>query len=559
MDKSDVTNFLLDLGKCFYRTSDYENRFQPALRIESVSEFGIGFASCFLVADHVVLETLKDGADPILLDMYDLMGFAAAKKGGRTKPGTTVTLHLKSDTVQQIEGTMKGLQAMCPHLDIPLVVNIDGLETVISSQPFKITPDDLLVGFFKHREPDFIVECRHFELSTDSISGYISILFNRKNGIMIPGGPAYYKLQDITNMRVSQLGFTLPSPQHWPLGFFKEMNNTVIYCDLDLHGEMRLELDPSRTKVLPSPRNRKIIKKIDEYFTSFILDLHKNYWSSLHKEQLFEVYKSLSGILRLQHASSFLLFDDVVLPLVDLFVSNMPLEVVSNGADRSLRTWDEIRASGKPVAFFRYYKNRANIVEQMNDVVRMLHNAIIVIEYPENPMCEFFWNISDLKGIYVSDFSKRSFKILEPWRGAAVQMKEHRLEQRKLYTQNYFNEFLVPFIPATPYALISSVTQRMSGGVTAWINSTHPKILSLLHAAVVAEKRNIDIANFKQFLAFIHRNHIGLGSDPDYVMYVQEQQRPALNELVAAGVLTSSDADKLLLSSEDFVPWEKEW
>ena len=42
-------------------------------RIESLSQFGIGFASCFLAADHVVVETKRADGQAILLDMYDLL------------------------------------------------------------------------------------------------------------------------------------------------------------------------------------------------------------------------------------------------------------------------------------------------------------------------------------------------------------------------------------------------------------------------------------------------------------------------------------------------------
>lgn len=217
MDKTDLVTYLLDLGKCFYRSEDYENRFHPAQRIKSLSEFGIGFASCFLVSEHVVLETLKSGGEPLLLDMYDLMGFAAAKRCDRSRPGTSVTLHLKQDAVQNIESAVKNVKTICPHLEIPLKIKVNGTEIDATSPPFCFTSDELLVPFFRGREHDFIVEHRHFDPNTEFVGGCLGMHFTRQNGTMMPGSPMWYKLlQDKNNRQVSQLGFLLPQMQNWP-------------------------------------------------------------------------------------------------------------------------------------------------------------------------------------------------------------------------------------------------------------------------------------------------------------------------------------------------------
>lgn len=555
MDKADIVNFLLDLGKCFYRSDEYGNRYQPKQRIESVSEFGIGFASCFLVADHVVLETLKEGADPILLDMYDLMGFAAAKKGNRTKTGTTITLHLKPETVKQIEGAMKGLQAMCPHLEVPLIVNIDGMETTISSQPFCFTSDDLLVPFFRDREPDFIVEHRYFDIKTDSISGCISILFNRENGVMVPGSPGHYKLQTDLNRRVSQLGFSIPAPQNWPECLFRDCTNTsIVGYDLDLYGEMRLELDPSRTKVLPSPRNLETLEKLDKYFVSFIVELHNKYWRSLSKDKLFKVYRQLSWMLRFQQASSFILFNEVVLPLTDLFMANLPLETISYGEPKTLRTWDEIRVLSKPVVFFQYIRSMKDSDEGLNEVSRSLPGALIIIEDPSSQCRMFFSQICSLERVFLSDLYKTAFQILRPWPGNAAELKEIGRDWIKRG-----RSCIIPFIPAEPYAIVSSNAQRVTGVVHTWLNISHPKITALINAVKIGEQRGSDVTKCNELLTYLCGRYVGMGRDPEYIKYLQQQQHPALDELVIAGVLTSSEADKLLLSSEDFVPWEKDW
>ena len=79
MNETDVRQFLLQLGKSIYHSAEYEDRYTEHQRIDSLSQFGIGLASCFLAADHVVVETKRKGEDSILLDMYDLTGFCCRR------------------------------------------------------------------------------------------------------------------------------------------------------------------------------------------------------------------------------------------------------------------------------------------------------------------------------------------------------------------------------------------------------------------------------------------------------------------------------------------------
>jgi hypothetical protein len=47
-----------------------------------------------------------------------------------------------------------------------------------------------------------------------------------------------------------------------------------------------------------------------------------------------------------------------------------------------------------------------------------------------------------------------------------------------------------------------------------------------------------------------------LGTDPEYVDYIQQHQQKAIDELVGLGVIKATDRETFLLQAEDFVPWE---
>ncbi|MCU0289253.1 MAG: ATP-binding protein, partial [Acidobacteria bacterium] len=61
MDRSIIEQFFLKIGKSFYRSNEF-NRIRLKLReanseFAPVSEFGIGFLSCFLLCDQIIVET----------------------------------------------------------------------------------------------------------------------------------------------------------------------------------------------------------------------------------------------------------------------------------------------------------------------------------------------------------------------------------------------------------------------------------------------------------------------------------------------------------------------
>ena len=559
MNKHDIENFLLELGKCFYRSKEYGQEYKQAQRIETLSEFGIGFASCFLAAEHVALETCKPGDTPIMLDMYDLLGFVAARRGTMKQTGTKITLHLKADAVESVINCVKSLASIFPHLEMPLLINLDGEEFEVSSQTFCYEPDDLLAEFYKGKEDNIFIEHKHLDAEDESVTGCISIIFENKNGVMSPGCGTtfFYKQEKDLNRRFSQLGMKLPEPQQqWPEGIFKELNNTTIGYDLDLKGGMRLELDPSRTKVLPSPKNRQTIERLDALFVDFIMELHEKHWKNLKRDQIFDVYLSLSKIIPFWNRSSFILFKTSIIPLIDLFLKNVPLEIYIKGGTTTRKSWSEIQASNRPVVFFKDFKQLSDREGRLNDVCSAIPDALLIIEEASYPLSSFFTYSCDTKSIYISDYCKLAFPVYRPWQGTAIELKDKKLASIK---KQIFWSFIIPFMPTNPYAIVSSTATRRGGACACWINSVHPKIVGFMNAISDGERRSLPMKACKKFLLFIHEKHIGFKVDNEYVEYIQQHQRTALDELISHKILSAKEADKLSLVIEDFVPWEGDW
>lgn len=57
MDEYIIENYLAIAGQSYYRSSDFE---REGLKMDPISRFGIGLLSCFMVADHIEIETFKE-------------------------------------------------------------------------------------------------------------------------------------------------------------------------------------------------------------------------------------------------------------------------------------------------------------------------------------------------------------------------------------------------------------------------------------------------------------------------------------------------------------------
>jgi hypothetical protein len=408
MDRQDIEEFLLRLGRCIYRSDLYQQRYMPKQRIDALSEFGIGFASCFLVSDHVVVETKQEGQDAYLLDLYDLLGFAAARKSRPPAAGTTVTLHLKESILNEIERAVKHIGTTCPHMEIPIQVCVDGEETEVVAQPYCEEDNALLSPFFRSKVTDLVVEHHHFVLETDSVEGCICLLCHRKDGLVLPGYPDWFRLAASDRRRISQLGFVLPEPNKLLENLLSKFNVAALRYDLDLRGGMRLEMDPSRTGVLGSNHNVEVIRRLDEYVVSYLCDLHQKYWAGITRESRFIVYREFGHMFftRVMDAI-FFKAQKAAIRLADLMFDNMPLNTVSKSKGSCDLTWNEIRQLSAPVVFYQRFQFEVDYENHVGSILDAVPRAIVVIEEPSFPFGSKFQWYCTVKQIHVSENSQR--------------------------------------------------------------------------------------------------------------------------------------------------------
>ena len=95
-----------------------------------IGQFGVGFYSCFMVADKVDVSTKKAGEDEAWLWTSDGQSGYEISKEVRKEPGTTITLHLNEDGKEfasrwRVENLVKKYS---DHIDFPIFLTYDEID-----------------------------------------------------------------------------------------------------------------------------------------------------------------------------------------------------------------------------------------------------------------------------------------------------------------------------------------------------------------------------------------------------------------------------------------------
>ncbi|MCX5817051.1 MAG: ATP-binding protein [Proteobacteria bacterium] len=103
MDENTVTSFLCKVGRSFYRSPQFEQERLEFRKhncdFDPVSRFGIGFMSCFMLGDRIIIQTRRDyGAGreygrPLMIEINGLSSMVVIKEGtANLEVGTMVTI-----------------------------------------------------------------------------------------------------------------------------------------------------------------------------------------------------------------------------------------------------------------------------------------------------------------------------------------------------------------------------------------------------------------------------------------------------------------------------------
>lgn len=132
MDCNIIQNYLLQVGRSYYRTDEFRRKF----RFAPISRFGIGFLSVFKVSDNITIETNKPSSvsndGPIRAILTGPNNYVLTEKGSRKTNGTSISLILlkpmkKGELTEYVND-------ICKRVEFPIIVDEFGNQSEISAE-----------------------------------------------------------------------------------------------------------------------------------------------------------------------------------------------------------------------------------------------------------------------------------------------------------------------------------------------------------------------------------------------------------------------------------------
>lgn len=192
MNFEEASEYFARKGSSFYVSDDLKELLNGK-DFDPINKFGIGVLSSFMIADKMIVETKKENCAPCRFIIDDISDGWTYETGGRTEPGTKVTLLLndngkKVDVVQGLTHYLKNVPIsifandldkqqryeLCQKwsFDIPEVKEL--VEEEISEKFYGLIPDIVLTS----KNECFSLSCYYFKDALFSRRGKKCILLN---------------------------------------------------------------------------------------------------------------------------------------------------------------------------------------------------------------------------------------------------------------------------------------------------------------------------------------------------------------------------------------------
>jgi len=327
MDEKIFKNYFMRVGRSYYQSLEFR---QKNVDVDPVSEFGIGILSVFMVADKFTVESRRktfeeefNPSEPIYFEIPTAYDYFIRKQSNRSKYGTKITLYLKPNHPFSAETLVKTISEIAPFIEYQIEINTD---------KGKSKYEPLLPGE-KIRSKNVVKE--HFEVSFD----------DKKEGIE---GKLYVVkpnfLKPTVLSIIAQRGFAIPSSE-FPLG--RLSYKAAIQASINISGQSKLSLSPSRSHVIMDEKYYEFIGKIEQNILEGLEKYLKTTNDSSSVEQYIEKVNELleDEILSL---SGSLLYKGLYYceksknTLVKIFLNYVPLLTISDDGQRKYKTLKEL-------------------------------------------------------------------------------------------------------------------------------------------------------------------------------------------------------------------------
>jgi molecular chaperone HtpG len=372
MDEYIFGHYFLQIGRSYYNSSECRI---SGIEVDPVSEFGIGILSVFMVASKFTVESRRNPLDPIhppdpiYVEIPTAYDYFVRKHSSRKEIGTKITLSLKSNCPFSPSSLLNKLSEIAPFIEYPIVI-----ETNEKNETYKpFLPREKLSHGKKIKEFFEII----FDNRSEGIEGRLQVI-----------GPAS------KHNIFAQRGFAIPHQKLIPRRLFSN-----IQASIDLSGNSKLSLSPSRLDLVEDERYKKLISKIQssilDGFEKYLITSKDSYPSKEHIKNVNELLKynilSLSGNSIFEESSSgglspvgFVYDEEQFKNIMQkLFFNYVPLLIISDNGQRVYKEMKNLNATNLAIVYFNDWSEKIPDAVILRETKRLVGAETILLMHEE--------------------------------------------------------------------------------------------------------------------------------------------------------------------------------
>jgi molecular chaperone HtpG len=299
MDDFIIEEYFTKIGRSFYRSEEFLNQ---ELDFNPLNELGIGFLSCFMIADEIIIDTKTENSESLEIEIDNTSDYFIVRKSDINFTGTKITLYLKEDFKENAD-LEKIIKNYARHLEIPIHLSLhDGKEIEIKEREFIPCPKSMEMEKNPNkRRFSFQNKNSIIRIEEDSFEGYICFRYGDGN---------FYSMKDVVFERtmdynILSVNGILVSDK---IDLLPDIIKSVCSCDINLKKNI-LDLNVARNDIVRNDKYQKFLDEIElvifdkirdvflEIKNSFTLndfynDLHSKYndsWKLIVINSFFDI------------------------------------------------------------------------------------------------------------------------------------------------------------------------------------------------------------------------------------------------------------------------------
>lgn len=231
MNEDDISDYYSNIGTSFYRSKEFfELQAENEIKFTSISRFGIGVLSCFMISDTIQLETRKFKGmyvtdEPIKVTIEGQNEIFYISDSNKNEPGTITTLELRSDNqwlyigkeqfYKIVKDTLK-----YPPFEIEIIYNGEAC-TYNNKEILSMEPSTVLNRWWSNIE-----NTKKYSLTIDNenlgIKGKADILLLEKEGL-----PVSSVQLPLTTLNINGKPFDIKADMGYEIGRIRNNKSNI--------------------------------------------------------------------------------------------------------------------------------------------------------------------------------------------------------------------------------------------------------------------------------------------------------------------------------------------